>query len=120
MMTTRDEKVRQRGSVLAVVLVTLVFASTALLLFVQKASTDLLVEVRAADAQRLRMEAYGAMETTLAVLEEFSARGGGAAESAGGVGRAVGVDGLSAGRGADGDGGVAGRERAAVVAAGEF
>ncbi len=77
MMTTRDEKVRQRGSVLAVVLVTLVFASTALLLFVQKASTDLLVEVRAADAQRLRMEAYGAMETTLAVLEEFRRAGEG-------------------------------------------
>ena len=54
-----------------VVLVSLVFATAALVLFVRKAGTDLLVEVRAADAQRLRIEAYSAMETVLTVLDEF-------------------------------------------------
>ncbi len=62
---------RRRGSVLLIVLVTLVFATSALLLFIEKASTDLLVPIREADAARLRVEAYSALETTLAVLEEF-------------------------------------------------
>jgi general secretion pathway protein K len=60
-----------RGSVLLIVLVTLVFATSALLLFIEKASTDLLVPIREADASRLRLEAYSALETTLAVLEDF-------------------------------------------------
>ncbi len=62
---------RRRGSVLLIVLVTLVFATSALLLFIEKASTDLLVPIREADASRLRVEAYSALETTLAVLEDF-------------------------------------------------
>ena len=60
-----------RGSVLVVVLVTLVFATAALLLFVERASTDLMVHVRDADRMRLRQEAYSALETTLAVLVDF-------------------------------------------------
>ncbi|HEY8992056.1 MAG TPA: hypothetical protein VIM46_08780 [Luteolibacter sp.] len=56
---------------LLIVLVTLVFATAALLLFIEKASTDLLVPIREADANRLRLEAYSALETTLAVLEDF-------------------------------------------------
>lgn len=62
---------RNRGSVLVIVLVTLVFATSALLLFIEKAGTDLVVEIREADAARLRIEAYSALETTLAVLEDF-------------------------------------------------
>ncbi len=62
---------RRRGSVLLIVLVTLVFATSALLLFIEKASTDLIVPIREADASRLRLEAYSALETTLAVLEDF-------------------------------------------------
>lgn len=54
-----------------IVLVTIVFTVIALLAFIDKASNDLLVEARDADAARLRVEAYGALETTLAVLEEF-------------------------------------------------
>jgi hypothetical protein len=62
---------RRRGSVLLIVLVTLVFATSALLLFIDKAGTDLIVEIRQADAARLRLEAYSALETSLAVLEDF-------------------------------------------------
>ena len=65
--------VRRRGSVLLIVLLTLVFATSALLLFIEKASTDLLVPIRESDASRLRLEAYSALETTLAVLEDFRA-----------------------------------------------
>ncbi len=68
---------RRRGSVLLIVLVTLVFATAALLLFIEKAGVDLLVDIREADANRLRIEAYSALETTLAVLEEFREVGGG-------------------------------------------
>jgi hypothetical protein len=63
---------RRRGSILVIVLVTLLFATTALLLFIDRASTDLIVHVRDADRLNLRMEAYSALETTLAVLVEFS------------------------------------------------
>ena len=62
---------RCRGSVLLIVLITLVFATAALLLFIEKAGTDLLVDIREADAARLRQEAYSALETTLAVLADF-------------------------------------------------
>ncbi|MCS6298961.1 MAG: general secretion pathway protein GspK [Opitutus sp.] len=58
-------------------LVTLVFATSALLLFIEKAGTDLLVDIREADAARLRQEAYSALETTLAVLEDFRVVGDG-------------------------------------------
>lgn len=67
----------RRGSVLVIVLITLVFTTFALVAFIEKASGDLLVEARAAEAARLRAEAYSALETTLAVLEDFRAVGGG-------------------------------------------
>ncbi len=62
---------------LVVVMVTLIFAVTALVVFMDKATNDLLVEQRAAVARRLRMEAYSALEVTLAVLEEFRRVGNG-------------------------------------------
>ncbi|QYM78339.1 general secretion pathway protein GspK [Horticoccus luteus] len=61
----------KRGSVLIVVMVTLLGAVFALMVFAEKASNDLLVETRVADSVRLRQEAYSAVETTLSVLEEF-------------------------------------------------
>ncbi len=67
----------RRGSVLVIVLVTLMFATTALLLFMDRASTDLVVDAREADAQRLQTVAYSALETTLAVLQEFQLVGNG-------------------------------------------
>jgi hypothetical protein len=57
--------------------VTLMFATTALLLFIDRAGTDLLVESREADARRLQAEAYSALETTLAVLQDFQTVGEG-------------------------------------------
>jgi hypothetical protein len=60
-----------RSSILVVVLVTLVFATAALTALVEKAGNDLLVEVRQADARRLRQEAFSALEVTVAVLEDF-------------------------------------------------
>lgn len=67
----------KRGSVLVIVMVTLLFAVFALLAFMEKASVDLLVDQREAVTRRLRMEAYSALETTLAVLEDFREAGGG-------------------------------------------
>lgn len=61
----------RRGSVLIIVMITLVFAAMALVVFMDKAMNDLLVDHRDAVNQRLRMEAYSALETTLAVLEDF-------------------------------------------------
>ena len=60
-----------RSSVLVLVLISMVFTAAALSLFVEKASNDLMVEVRQADAKRLRQEAFSALEVTLAVLEDF-------------------------------------------------
>ena len=61
----------RRGSVLIIVLITLVFASVALIAFMDRAMNDLLVDHRDARNHRLRAEAYSALETTLAVLQDF-------------------------------------------------
>ena len=68
---------RQRASVLIIVMVTLLFATFALLAFMEKAGVDLLVDQREAVTRRLRAEAYSALEVTLAVLESFREVGGG-------------------------------------------
>ena len=60
-----------RGSVLVIVMITLLFTAFALVAFIEKAGNDLLVEQHDAEARRLRMEAYSALEVTLAVLEDF-------------------------------------------------
>lgn len=70
-MSPRRPAPRRRGSVLVIVLVTVLFASFALALFVERAGVDLLVDLRESTARRLRQEAYSALEVTLAVLEEF-------------------------------------------------
>lgn len=66
-----------RGSVLVIVLVTILFAVAALVAFVDKAGDDLIVEAREAAARRLRQEAYSALEVTLAVLQDFRLVNGG-------------------------------------------
>ncbi len=60
-----------RGSVIIIVLVTMMFATAALTLFLEKASTDLIAEARVITDNRLRTEAYSALETTVGVLEDF-------------------------------------------------
>jgi hypothetical protein len=70
-MRARVHRLRHRGTVLVIVLVTLLFAAFALIIFMDKAGNDLLVEQRDAETHRLRREAYSALEVTLAVLEEF-------------------------------------------------
>jgi hypothetical protein len=57
--------------VLLIVLITIMFVTAAMFVFIERASNDLLVEKRSSDASRLRLEAYSALETTLAVLEDF-------------------------------------------------
>lgn len=61
----------ERGSILMVVLITVLFASFALAVFIDRASNDLLAESRVITAASMRLEACSALETTLAVLEEF-------------------------------------------------
>jgi len=61
----------QRGSVLVIVIILLLFATFALIAFMERASNDLLVDQRDAITRRLRMEAYSALEVTLAVLNDF-------------------------------------------------
>jgi hypothetical protein len=61
----------RRGSVIVVVLVTLLFASLLLTRLIEASSTDLLIAMRRADRDRLRADAYSALETTLAALMDF-------------------------------------------------
>ncbi len=67
----------RRGSVLVIVMITLLFATFALLAFMEKAAVDLLVDQRDALTRRLRTEAYSALELTLGVLVDFREVGNG-------------------------------------------
>jgi general secretion pathway protein K len=86
---------QRRGSVLLIVLVTMVFATFALTMFIEKAGNDLLVDIREADAGRLRPEAYSALETTLGVLEDFRIVGNGLHSPAEGWGDPLGFAGYT-------------------------
>lgn len=55
----------------------LLFATFALVAFMERAGTDLLVDQREVLTRRLRIEAYSALEVTLAVLNEFREAGNG-------------------------------------------
>ena len=65
---------RLRGSVILLVLVTVLLVAFLLTKFVQRAGTELLTDARAADQTRLRRVAYSALEVTLAVLADFRAQ----------------------------------------------
>jgi general secretion pathway protein K len=60
-----------RASVLVIVMITLLFATFALVAFMEKASVDMIVDQRDILTRRLRMEAYSALEVTLGVLNDF-------------------------------------------------
>jgi general secretion pathway protein K len=66
-----------RGSVIVVVLTTLMFAALALVAFMDRAAVDLLVDHRESVKRRLRVEAFSALELTLGVLAEFKEAGNG-------------------------------------------
>src|SRR5687767_2231482 len=68
---------KRGGSVLVIVMITLLFATFALIAFMEKASVDLLVDQRDVLTRRLRAEAYSALEMTLGVLEQFREAGNG-------------------------------------------
>jgi general secretion pathway protein K len=59
------------GSVILLVLMTLLLTAFALTKYLEKMSVDLLADAREARADRLRVQAYSALETVLAVLQEF-------------------------------------------------
>ena len=61
----------QTGSVILLVLMTLLLTAFALTKYLEKASIDLMADAREARADRLRVHAYSALETVLAVLQEF-------------------------------------------------
>lgn len=63
----------RRGSVIVVVLVTLLLASLMIVKFMESSAVELTLATRQADRDRLRADAYGAMETLLAVMAEVKA-----------------------------------------------
>ena len=90
---------RRRGSVIVIVMVTLLFALTALLAFMDKAAIDLMADQRAAVARRLRVEAYSALEVVLAVLVDFREVGNGLRSQAEGWNDPLGFAGYTPGEG---------------------
>ena len=65
------------GSVILLVLMTLLLTAFAMTKYLEKTTVDLLADARDVRAERLRVEAYSALETTLAVLQEFRTVDGG-------------------------------------------
>lgn len=63
----------RRGSVIVVVLVTLLLASLMLTKFIENSAVELTLATRQADRNRLRADAYAALETELAVMAEIKA-----------------------------------------------
>jgi hypothetical protein len=61
----------EAGSVILLVLMTLLLTAFALTKYLEKTAVDLLADAREARAARLRVQAYSALETTLGVLQEF-------------------------------------------------
>src|SRR6185312_15765438 len=61
----------RRASILVIVLITLVLTAAALVAFLDRAANDLLMAARSAQADRLRPDAYSALEVVLGVLEDF-------------------------------------------------
>ena len=62
---------RKRGSVLLLVLVIVVIAAAAIISFTERAMTEISSEGYYVQRERLRVDAYSALETTLAVLNDF-------------------------------------------------
>ncbi len=61
----------ETGSVILLVLMTLLLTAFALTKYLERTTIDLLADTRDASAERLRVEAYSALEIVFAVLQEF-------------------------------------------------
>lgn len=61
----------ERGAIIILVLVTLLLASFLLTAFIKRSGTELLADARASQLKGLRLEAYSALESTLAVLADY-------------------------------------------------
>ncbi len=61
----------ESGSVILLVLMTLLLTALALTKYLERTAIDLLADSRDASAGRLRVEAYSALDTVCAVLQEF-------------------------------------------------
>ncbi len=64
---------RQRGAVIVLVLGLVTLAAFLLSQFIERSMTELLVETRARQADRLRADAHSALEASLAVLADYQA-----------------------------------------------
>ena len=64
-------RTREGASVILLVLMTLLLTAFALTKYLEKTTIDLLADAREVRSERLRVEAYSALETVLAVLQEF-------------------------------------------------
>jgi len=60
-----------RGSILVIVMVTILFTAAAIVAFLDRASNELLVASHVKVANRLREDAYSALNVVLGTLEEF-------------------------------------------------
>lgn len=76
-MRTSGQSFRSRGSVIAIVLAVIALAAFLLAAFVERSTTELLVETRAAQTARLRSAAHSGLETALAVVASYQAEDGG-------------------------------------------
>lgn len=83
------------GSVILLVLMTLLLTAFALTKYLEKASVDLMADAREARADRLRVHAYSALETVLAVLQEFQTTDSGLHSPAEGWGDPLGFAGYA-------------------------
>jgi len=70
-MSTPRAHTPRRASIIIVVLIMMAVASMAMVIFMEKVANDTTVEIRAADASRMRLEAYSAMETVIGTLEDY-------------------------------------------------
>lgn len=77
------KRIQRPGTILVIVVILLIFAATALAAFLDRASNDLLVASHLKVSNRLREDAYSALETTLGVLEDFYHADGNALHSPG-------------------------------------
>lgn len=70
-MPRPDPSGSRPGSIIVLVMVTLLFTAAAVVAFMDRAENDLLVQAREVEAARLRPDAYSALAVTLGVLDDF-------------------------------------------------